>query len=104
MPMEYTADGGVVTGSGYGPDPSAYSSGVNQPAFDVPATVSETFDPHRWRQVPGFDFTDITYHRGVDRSGSQPRDLPVVRIAFDRPARSEERRVGRAWSAGRRPA
>jgi len=83
--MEYTADGGVVTGSGYGPDPSAYSSGVNQPAFDVPATVSETFDPHRWRQVPGFDFTDITYHRGVDRSGSQPRDLPVVRIAFERP-------------------
>src|SRR5690625_3439670 len=29
--------------------------------------------------------TDITYHRGVERSANGVRDLPVVRIAFDRP-------------------
>ena len=39
--------------------------------------VSEIFDPSAWREVPGFEFTDITYHRAVD-SGT-------VRIAFDRP-------------------
>lgn len=39
--------------------------------------VSETFDPEAWDEVPGFDFTDITYHRA--------RDLGCVRIAFDRP-------------------
>lgn len=48
--------------------------------------VSATFDADRWREVDGFaDLTDLTYHRGVDRTGSTPRDLPVVRIAFDRP-------------------
>ena len=40
-------------------------------------TVSAIFDPSAWREVPGFSFTDITYHRAVD-SGT-------VRIAFDRP-------------------
>jgi naphthoate synthase len=39
--------------------------------------VSENFDSARWQAVPGFDFSDITYHRCVD--------LGVVRIAFDRP-------------------
>jgi len=39
--------------------------------------VSEIFDPTRWQAVPGFDFSDISYHRCVD--------LGVVRIAFDRP-------------------
>ena len=39
--------------------------------------VSATFDPAQWREVPGFDFDDITYHRHVE--------LGVVRIAFDRP-------------------
>ncbi|HWL44848.1 MAG TPA: 1,4-dihydroxy-2-naphthoyl-CoA synthase [Ilumatobacter sp.] len=43
---------------------------------DVPF-VSETFDPDAWQAVPGFDFTDITYHRG--------RTVPAVRIAFNRP-------------------
>ncbi len=43
--------------------------------------VSDTFDPTRWRPVEGFDLTDVTYHRGVDGD----RDLPVVRVAFDRP-------------------
>jgi naphthoate synthase len=39
--------------------------------------VSELFDPAAWQEVPGFDFTDITYHRAVDQG--------TVRIAFDRP-------------------
>ena len=39
--------------------------------------VSEHFDPELWEPVPGFEFTDITYHRA--------RDAGVVRIAFDRP-------------------
>lgn len=39
--------------------------------------VSEIFDPSVWEDVPGFDFTDITYHRTPDRR--------VVRVAFDRP-------------------
>jgi naphthoate synthase len=39
--------------------------------------VSEIFDPAAWREVPGFDFDDITYHRAVDQG--------TVRIAFNRP-------------------
>lgn len=51
----------------------------------LPAPVSQTFDPTKWREIPDLgELTDITYHRGVDRS-AQPVDLPVVRIAFDRP-------------------
>ena len=47
----------------------------------VPEPVSEIFDPHAWVAVPGWDLTDITYHRCV---------LPgpaagTVRIAIDRP-------------------
>ncbi|WP_458115544.1 1,4-dihydroxy-2-naphthoyl-CoA synthase [Arthrobacter sp. D2-10] len=57
---------------------------------DLPAQVSEIFDPARWRLVEGFeDFQDITYHRQVERSqddgGDTTRDLPTVRIAFNRP-------------------
>lgn len=59
----------------------------------LPDRVSDTFDPARWRTVPGFEhLTDITYHRGVARpdaaqaaAGAAVRDLPVVRVAFDRP-------------------
>ncbi len=52
----------------------------------LPAPVSETFDPRAWRTVDGFaGLTDLTYHRGVDRTGPTERDLPVVRIAFHRP-------------------
>ena len=53
-----------------------------------PAAVSATFDPTRWREVEGFaGLTDLTYHRGVarDQDGAPAADLPVVRIAFDRP-------------------
>src|SRR5579864_4288806 len=39
--------------------------------------VSEIFEAERWREVAGFSFTDITYHRAVD-SGT-------VRVAFNRP-------------------
>ena len=39
--------------------------------------VSEIFDPAAWREVPGFDFDDITYHRAVEHG--------TVRIAFNRP-------------------
>jgi naphthoate synthase len=41
------------------------------------AHVSEIFDPSAWKQVDGFDLTDITYHRAVDAG--------VVRVAFNRP-------------------
>ena len=41
------------------------------------APVSALFDPAAWSAVPGFDFTDVTYHRAAE-SGT-------VRIALDRP-------------------
>lgn len=41
------------------------------------APVSEIFDPSRWDEVAGFDFTDITYHRAKDQG--------TVRVAFHRP-------------------
>ncbi len=51
--------------------------------------VSDTFDPARWRTIADFDFSDITYHRGVSRGRVDGRpageDLPWVRIAIDRP-------------------
>ncbi len=39
--------------------------------------VSEIFDPNAWDEVPGFDLTDITYHRA--------REVGAVRVAFNRP-------------------
>jgi naphthoate synthase len=39
--------------------------------------ISDLFDTDAWRPVPGFDFTDITYHRAVGQG--------TVRVAFDRP-------------------
>lgn len=39
--------------------------------------ISEIFDPPSWREVDGFDFSDITYHRAVDQG--------TVRVAFNRP-------------------
>ena len=39
--------------------------------------MSNPWRPELWTEVPGFEFTDITYHRA--------RDVPAVRIAFDRP-------------------
>ncbi len=56
--------------------------------FPVPESVSEIFDPQRWRTVEGFDdLTDVTYHRGVvrDADGIWREDLPVVRVAINRP-------------------
>src|SRR3954468_17504741 len=39
--------------------------------------VSDIFNPERWTEIAGFNFTDITYHRAVDQG--------TVRIAFNRP-------------------
>ncbi len=39
--------------------------------------VSDIFDPEKWVEVPGFDFSDITYHRSPHQG--------TVRIAFHRP-------------------
>lgn len=39
--------------------------------------MTNPFKPELWDEVEGFDFTDITYHRA--------KDVPAVRIAFDRP-------------------
>ncbi|MGA1420194.1 MAG: hypothetical protein ACO32O_08835, partial [Ilumatobacteraceae bacterium] len=48
---------------------------VTKPAPD--SGISPLFDAKAWKQVQGFDFRDITYHRSVD-SGT-------VRVAFNRP-------------------
>ena len=69
------------------------------PFRPLPHRVSEIFDPSHWREVPGFlhakaggplsqeALTDVTYHRGCvrDGDGTWLRDLPVVRVAFNRP-------------------
>ncbi len=39
--------------------------------------MNNPFRPELWDKVPGFEFTDITYHRA--------RKVPAVRIAFNRP-------------------
>jgi naphthoate synthase len=44
-------------------------------------SISEIFDEKAWESVPGFAFTDITYHRCV-RPGPE---RGTVRIAFNRP-------------------
>ena len=71
------------------PDTSA------SPVHPLPHRVSELFDPARWREVEGFahvtgapaGLTDVTYHRGCarDADGAWVRDLPVVRVALNRP-------------------
>jgi len=45
------------------------------------APVSEIFDPTAWDPVPGFELTDITYHRCTLPGPARG----TVRIAFDRP-------------------
>ncbi|QPL05749.1 MULTISPECIES: 1,4-dihydroxy-2-naphthoyl-CoA synthase [Actinomyces] len=72
------------------------ASSPNAPSpHPLPQRVSEVFDPLRWRDVVGFAnrgdgpgaLTDVTYHRGCERDadGVWLRDLPVVRVALDRP-------------------
>ncbi len=39
--------------------------------------MTNPFRPERWDEIPGFEFTDITYHCA--------RDVAAVRIAFNRP-------------------
>lgn len=41
------------------------------------STSGNPFRPELWDEVDGFEFTDITYHRA--------KDVPAVRIGFDRP-------------------
>ena len=79
-------------------------SAVPTQPHPLPRRVSEIFDPARWREVPGFThaetatdalreptrtevLTDVTYHRGCtrDSDGTWLKDLPVVRVAFNRP-------------------
>ena len=48
--------------------------------------MSSFASPDRWRAIPGFPDGDITYHRGITRhDDGTVSDLPVVRIAFNRP-------------------
>ncbi|CED90011.1 1,4-dihydroxy-2-naphthoyl-CoA synthase [Actinomyces succiniciruminis] len=71
------------------------SSTAEPSPHPLPQRVSEIFDPLRWRDVAGFAnrgdgpgaLTDVTYHRGCERdaNGAWVRDLPVVRVALDRP-------------------
>ena len=61
--------------------------------------VSQIFSPERWRQVEGFAFRDLTYHRAVDQG--------TVRIAFNRPECRNAFRPGTVdakFCAPRRPA
>jgi naphthoate synthase len=44
-------------------------------------TTSELFDARSWTVVPGFEFTDITYHRCVLDGPARG----TVRVAFNRP-------------------
>ena len=69
---------------------SGWYSAAPGAAHPLPRRVSEIFDPLRWREVEGFgegELTDVTYHRGCERDadGAWLRDLPVVRVAIDRP-------------------
>ncbi len=50
---------------------------ANPPTRHTGQGVSATFDAQAWTEVPGFEFTDVTYHRA--------HDVGAVRIAFDRP-------------------
>lgn len=45
--------------------------------FNGGTVVSDIFDPSAWEPVPGFDLTDITYHRA--------NNVGAVRVAFNRP-------------------
>src|SRR5699024_1204725 len=64
--------------------------------YPIPEQVSDIFDPYLWREVQGFDFQDITYHRHVERdhNGEWSRDLGTVRTAFDRPELRTSVRAG----------
>ncbi|WP_127841478.1 1,4-dihydroxy-2-naphthoyl-CoA synthase [Actinomyces wuliandei] len=76
--------------------------------YPLPTRVSAIFDPTRWRDVPEASgatsttgtvdgtagaastppaLSDVTYHRGCvrDAEGTWLRDLPVVRVAVNRP-------------------
>ena len=81
------------------PHARAHTHAAPASPHPLPHRVSEIFDPAHWREIDGFthgtstprnlsgDLTDVTYHRGCvrDADGAWVRDLPVVRIALNRP-------------------
>ena len=65
--------------------------------------VSELFDADAWQPVPGFDFTDITYHRAVDARHGPDRVRPArgaQRVPARRPSTSC---TGRSTTPARAP-
>lgn len=56
----------------------AMSRDLNTPSQEVcTMTISPLFDASKWKEVEGFSFQDITYHRALEQG--------TVRIAFNRP-------------------
>ena len=54
------------------------SRDLNTPSQEVcTMTISPLFDASKWKEVEGFSFQDITYHRALEQG--------TVRIAFNRP-------------------
>merc|ERR1739841_260186 len=45
--------------------------------------VSEIFDPSAWREVTGFDFTDISFHRPEIRNAFRPHTVDELFRALD---------------------
>ena len=83
-PVRVDTPGEVAVGDPVGP-------GDNFAAMSSLPGVSDTFDPQRWREIQSEDdpLVDTTYHRLISRGAADgvPAgvDLPVVRIAIDRP-------------------
>ena len=67
-------------------------------APQLPAKVSDIFDPVQWRVVEGFDLEDMTYHRQVERDSAGT----VVRLVLPRTApNSPSSRMSRStWQRG----
>ncbi len=55
---------------------STVRKGATSPQH-YPEAMTNPWRAELWREVEGFDFSDITYHRALE--------VPAVRIAFDRP-------------------
>jgi len=63
------------------PEAGAHRDRPDPRVRHAPILADVPFDPSAWEQVPGFDLTDLTYHRAVvDGPGRG-----TVRVAFDRP-------------------
>jgi naphthoate synthase len=63
------------------PEAGAHRDRPDPRVRHAPILADVPFDPSAWEQVPGFELTDLTYHRAVvDGPGRG-----TVRVAFDRP-------------------